>query len=113
MDQFPQMLYKVGNAGDVLAFEGTTFSTLVVDSADAFEAAHADGFRVGPNEAKEAHAAAVAAEAEAAAAAAAAAEAKPATREELEQKATELGVKFSAAMSDKKLAAEIAAKLGK
>lgn len=112
-NQFPQMLYKAGGPEHI---HGGNFSTLVVNDADERTAALADGWCETTPDALDAQQA----EKELAAREAAAAKlaeqtgvesTKPPTREELEQKATELGIQFSARVSDKKLGEAIAAKL--
>lgn len=96
MDRFPQMLYRAGGNEQ---HHGGNFATLTVDSDEALEAALADGWHestpaaldaIQPKEPTE--------------------PAAP-TREELEQKAAELGVEFGARWGDKKLVDAIAAKL--
>jgi ABC-type amino acid transport substrate-binding protein len=118
-DQFPRMLYQAGGSEHI---HGAFFTTLVVHTEDEQAAALDAGWHLTTPEAVEAQAAARAKaaqdQADAAAAAAAAAklaeqaqDAKPPTREELEAKATELGIAFKPQTSDKKLAEFIAAKL--
>lgn len=92
MDQFPQMLYKSGGPEDI---HGGRFSTLIVGDAGALEAALADGWH----------------ETTAQAAAPADPDEGAPTRSELEQKAAELGIKIDGRWSDKRLLAEIDAKL--
>lgn len=89
MDQFPQMLYKVGGPHDI---HGGAFDTLLVGDAGALEAALADGWHETTTQA-------------------AAPVEEPPTRAELEQKAEELGIKPDGRWSDKRLAAEIEAKM--
>lgn len=110
-NQFPMMLYKAGGPEQI---HGGSFSTLIVGNLDEHDAAIADGWCETTPDALDAQ------QAEKERAARAAAEraeqtsgdsAKPPTREELEQKATELGIAFSARLSDKKLGEAIAAKL--
>lgn len=111
-NQFPQMLFK---AGGPELIHGAAFTIKIVNDADEHAAAIADGWCETTPEALDAQQAerenAERAAAAAAAQAAAADSTKPATREELEQKATELGIPFSARVSDKKLGESIAAKL--
>lgn len=102
MDQFPQMLYRAGGAEQI---HGGSFATLVVDDAEQLEAALADGWAETTPQALEL-----------AAKAAAPTPAEPVpddasepTRAEIEQKATELGIKFDGRTSDKKLLALIEA----
>jgi hypothetical protein len=111
--EFPRILYRSGTAWSL---EAGQFDLLEVASAEALEAAQADGWHLDQYAAKEAHEAAQAqpvAPVEQAAAIDAAQPAEPVddtsapTRAELEQKATELGIKFDARWGDKKLAAAI------
>lgn len=92
--QFPQMLYKACGSEQI---HGGRFSTLVVSN----EQEHADAIASGWFETTDA----------AVEASAPAEDNSPATREELEQKATELGIPFSSRTSDKKLRDLIAATL--
>ena len=96
MQRYPQGLFKPGN----LPLAGLMLSCLEVHNDDELAAALADGWFESP-EAADAHGKA---EAEKAAA-------QP-TRAELEQKATELGLKFDGRTSDRKLsdAIEVALK---
>lgn len=108
MDQFPQMLYVHPGREQI---HGSTFDTRIVDSAEELEAAKAEGWSAGTDEAKAVFAAKQAAK-DAPTPAEAAADAKtPPTREELEQKATELGIAFDGRTSSKKLSDLIAATL--
>jgi hypothetical protein len=104
MDQFPQMLYKVGGPEQC---HGGSFSITTVDDAQALDAALADGWHTGTDEARAAHAAKLAEKPTT--------DTKtddaPPTRAELEQKAIELGIVFSTNIGDAKLAERIAAKL--
>lgn len=109
----PRLLYRVGGTW---ALEAGNFSLLEVPTPEALEAALAEGWHLDQYAAKEAHEAAQAqpvAPVEPAAAIDAAQPAEPVddtsapTRAELEQKATELGIKFDARWGDKKLAAAI------
>lgn len=95
MNQFPQMLYQTGGTEEI---HGGKFATHIVNDQDELDAALADGWHLTTCEAK-------------------AAVEKPAggglddnappTREELEQKATELGIEFSPRIGDAKLAERI------
>lgn len=97
MDKFPQMLYRFPGTEPL---HGGLFATLIVSSPAEHKAAIADGWHEGSDEAKAAHEAAKNSK-------------KPSapTRDDLERKATELGVPFDARVSDKKLAELIAEKL--
>lgn len=106
---YPKMLYRFPATGQSsLTLEGAAFDTATVDSAEDESAAAAEGWCTTWPAARAAHADAQAAKAAEEAAAAAAA--LP-TRAELEQKATELGIKFDGRTSDKKLSDQIAAAL--
>jgi hypothetical protein len=94
------MLYRAPGPHEI---HGGRFDYTIVHDDDV-EAALADGWYLTTPEAKAAHEEALAEEAEKRAGS------KP-RRAELEQKATELGIPFSSKVSDKKLAAEIAAKV--
>lgn len=96
MDQFPQMLYR---AGGKEALHGGYFDTLTVDDDPGLAQALADGWATGTAEAL-----AIKAEADKPKP-----EATEPTRAELEQKATELGLKFDGRTGDKKLAEMILA----
>jgi hypothetical protein len=96
---FPRMLYK---AGGTEAIHGGKFSTLIVADEGAQEAAIADGWSLTTDDAKAVQ--------EAAAKAAEDAN-RPPTREEMLQKAEELGLEVNARWGDKRLADEITAKL--
>lgn len=87
MDQFPQVLYKADQ-------------TRIVLDMDTFQAAIADGWFEQPWEAAEAAKVKEAPKDDA-----------PPTRAELEQKATELGLKFDGRTTDRKLSELIAEKL--
>lgn len=104
-NDFPKMLYKHGGPHEI---HGGKFDTLIVNDADEQDAALADGWHPTTPEAKDAHEAAKVAAASAAVKAAANAEP---TRAELEQKATELGIKFAPNIGDAKLAEKIDAAL--
>ena len=101
MDQFPQMLYRAGGSEQA---HGGNFSTLVVGDAEAFSAALADGWH-------ETTTAAVQAGSKPAEVVPEVPDDAPPTREELEAKAHELGIKFDGRWGDKKLSDAIAAKL--
>lgn len=114
-NRFPQMLYKAGGPEQI---HGGSFSTLVVNDADEQAAALADGWcettpdALDAQQAEKERATRAAAEAAAKLAEQTGGEStKPPTREELEQKAGELGIPFSARVSDKKLGEAISAKL--
>ena len=112
-NEYPRMLFKAGGPEQ---FHGGQFSTLIVHNDDEKADALAAGWQLTTPEALEARqaeqdeAARVAA-AKLAEQGAAADSTQPPTRAELEQKATELGISFSARLSDKKLGEAIAAKL--
>lgn len=115
MDQFPQMFYKAGGPEQI---HGGAFSTLVVHDAEEHAAALKAGWHestpdaVAARQAEQERAAREAAEKLADQPKAAAGDdTAPPTREELEQKATELGITFAANIGDKKLAERIAEKL--
>lgn len=95
MDRFPQMLYRVPGH-DVRTDSGPCATRVVVDVDDLADAL-ADGWHETSPAAAEAFAATR--------------EDAPPTRSELEQKATEIGVKFDGRTSDKKLRDLIAAAL--
>lgn len=94
-NDFPRMLYKADGSE---AIHGGHFQTIIVEDEEALDAAKADGWHMTTPEA-------LAADTEEAESNA------PATRAELEAKATELGIKFDGRSSDKKLADMIAAQL--
>lgn len=109
MDDFPKMLYR--QPGTERVHTGL-FATRIVATEDEALAADAEGWHEtmeGAIAAREAEKAevlvGVASEPPPAG------ESGPATRQELEQKATELGIAFSPRMSDRKLGEAIAAKL--
>lgn len=98
--EFPRMIYRVGNAA---VLESGKYDFLVISEAE-YESAIAEGWHLDQYAAKGAHEAAneparpqqlppVADD--------------PPTREELEAKATELGLSFDGRTSDAKLAARI------
>jgi hypothetical protein len=89
------------------AIHGGHFDYTIIPDAQIEETLAQGWFRTTP-EAKEAYEDALA---EAVLAAQQAADNKPATRDELEAKATELGIEFGPRMSDKKLREAIEAKL--
>lgn len=113
---YPKMLYRFPATGQSsLTLEGAAFDTATVESADDEAAATAEGWCTTWPAARKVHddaqaAAKAQADADAAAAQAADAKALP-TRAEMEQKATELGIKFDGRTSDKKLSDQIAAAL--
>lgn len=113
MDLFPAMLYKVGGKEEI---HGGMYTSLIVQDADELEAALADGWAESTPDAlaiaadssiKEANAV----EQRAIADIGTTSDDAPPTRSELEQKATELGIKVDARWGDKRLSDEIAAKL--
>lgn len=91
---YPMMVYKLGGPHE---FNDGKYDYLIVADEVEKDAAFAAGWRATTQEAKE-HAAIPADDA-------------PATRAELETKATELGIRFDGRTSDAKLAAKIAAEL--
>lgn len=104
MDQFPQMLYR---AGGPELFDGSRFSTVIVQDESELEAALAGGWH-------ETMAAAKLADLPPPAQDVPPPEedsTKPPTRDELKQKAKELGIAFHHNAGDKQLAELIAAKL--
>lgn len=96
MDRFPQMLYR---AGRELATDAGPMDTLIVSDDDALSAALADGWHESPLSAASPEAPEVPPD-----------EAPP-TRDELERKATELGIKWDGRWGDKRLGDAIAAAL--
>lgn len=98
--EFPRCMYRFGGTW---ALESGNYTVRTVKDGAEMTAAKAEGFHLDQYAAKAAH--------EQPEKAAAADDSKPATREELEQKATELGIAFKPQTSNKKLAADIAAKL--
>ncbi len=113
MNDFPRMMYR---APGLLAIHGGYFDTLIADDQEALDAALAAGWSLSTPDALQAKAdrenaaaAAVEQAAEAAANQALADDTRPPSREELEQMATNLGLPFSARVSDKKLAAMVKA----
>lgn len=108
-NKYPQMVYKAGGREQI---HGGQFTTMLVHSDDELAQALADGWSENTDDAKDAALAEQERAAREAERLAAQAEAiKPPTREELEQKAAELGIPFSARVSDKRLGESIAAKL--
>lgn len=103
MDQFPQMLYRAGGSE---VYDGSRFSTTIVQDLTELEAALAGGWHETMAAAK------LADQVPAPEAPPPADDAiKPPTRDELEQKARELGIAFHHNTGDKKLVDLIAAKL--
>jgi hypothetical protein len=98
--EFPKMLYKVGGPEEI---HGGRFSTLIVDGAESQDAALADGWYLTTDSAKSA----LETPAPAAVVDASPSDDAPVTRAELEQKASEIGLKFDGRTGDKKLAAMI------
>jgi hypothetical protein len=105
MDLYPRMLYRQPGGEEL---HGGRFATLVVANEADEAAALADGWSLTSDEAKAAREASLNAELQAQQAAA---DVAPPTRAELEQKASELGIKFDGRTSDKKLRDLIAATL--
>lgn len=111
--EFPRLVYRLGGPW---ALEAGNFSVLEVADEAAMDAATADGWHLDQYAAREAEAQAEA-QANADFAARIASDDTPAdegaapklTREELEAKASELGVPFGPKVSDKKLAGLVAA----
>jgi hypothetical protein len=103
-NDYPRMLFKAGGPEQA---HGGQFSTLIVGNADEHETALAEGWANTTPEALEIKQAAEQATTEDSSAVGD----RPATRDELEQKASELDIPYSARVSDKKLAEAIAAKL--
>lgn len=105
--EWPQMLYRVPGPHII---EGTGYALHLVHSADERDAAMGDGW----HETTDAASTPVAQPAPAAADAPVASESAkdaPPTREELEEKARELNIRFDGRTSDKKLGEAIAAAL--
>lgn len=102
---FPRMLYRAPGAD--ITHQGCPLGYKIVKDQAEQDEAEADGWHPDPNDAKAAY---EQAKEDAARNAQTPDSAKP-TRAELEQKATELGIAFKPATSDKKLAELIAAKL--
>lgn len=106
MSQFPKAVFQFGGQE---VYEGDNYTSRVVHSEDELNAATEAGWHVHPYEAK----AAALAEHEDKADTDDAKDddTKPPTRDELEQKAKELGIDFDGRTSDKKLSDKIAAAL--
>lgn len=105
-NDFPRMIYKAGGTEEI---HGGRFTTHIVDAQDELDAALADGWHLTTCEAK------AAAEKPATTGAAPGAgttdDNTPPTRDELKQKATELGLTFAGNISNAKLAEMIDAAL--
>lgn len=99
--EFPRCMYRFGGTW---ALESGNYTVRTVKDGAEMNAAKNDGFHLDQYAAKAAHEAPKKAAADAE-------DSKPATREELRQKATELGIAFAPQTGNKKLAADIAAKL--
>jgi len=116
MDMFPKMLYRFpAQLRDAVALQDGSYDSLTVaDEAEHTDALAGGWFEV-PSDAKATfmeQLAATEAAARAAAEAAATADSdKQPTREELEAKATELGLKFDGRTTDRKLSEAILEKL--
>lgn len=95
MNDFPRMIYKAGGTEEI---HGGKFSTHIVHDASELDAALAGGWSLTTTEATEAGSETPSDDA-------------PATRTELEAKATELGIEFSPRIGDAKLAERIDAAL--
>lgn len=95
MNQFPQMIYKAGGTEEI---HGGKFSALIVQDADELAAALAGGWALTTDEARDAGSETPSDNA-------------APTRDELEQKARELGIEFSPRLGDAKLAERIDAAL--
>lgn len=110
MDKFPQMLYLAPGPEPI---HGGHFATLVVNDETEHAHAIADGWSESTTDAKETHEAAQRAALVGGqdGTSAKAADDAPPTRDELEAKANELGIKFDGRWGDKKLGEAIAAKL--
>lgn len=103
MLEFPRMIYRAGGPHDC---EGVMCDYRVIDSAQAFEAAQAEGWRLTHTEAAEAAKPEPGESADDAPD-----DDAPPTRAEMLQKAAELGIKVDGRWSDKRLAEAIAAKV--
>lgn len=88
-NDFPRMLYQAGGAEEI---HGGRFATKIVNDQDELDAALAGGWALTTTEAA------------AAASGAGANDNAPPTRDELKQKATELGLTFAGNISNAKLA---------
>jgi hypothetical protein len=109
MDRFPQSLYRMPGS-DVQTDIGS-MQHLIVSDEDALHAALADGWCELPSVALKDYQDRKSSTAEAAAAETTPDDAKPPTRDELEQKANELGIKFDGRWGDKKISDAIATAL--
>lgn len=96
METFPMMTYKAGGPHDI---HGGKFDTLIVHDEVEKDAALAAGWRLTTDDALAPRIDPFVADD------------APATRAELEAKASELGIKFDGRTTDAKLAAKIAGKL--
>lgn len=103
--EFPRMVYRSG--GECALESGSYSIKLVTDAAD-LEAAQSEGWHLDQYAAKAAHEASISGSVSGAQTDE---EQAAPTRAELEQKAAEMGVKFDGRISDKTLAARIAAAL--
>jgi hypothetical protein len=101
MDQFPQMLYHMPGSEPI---HGGHFATRIVKDEAERDAAIEEGWHETTPAAKEAHEAQQRGDVKVD-------DSKPPTRAELEQKATDLGIKFDGRTSAKKLTDLIAATL--
>lgn len=99
MDQFPKMLYKSGGSEEL---HGGNFHTFIAQDEQDEAAALADGWHLSTPEAVASVSKAATPEVD---------DEAPPTREELEAKATELGIEFDGRTSNKKLGEKIAAAL--
>lgn len=99
MNDFPRMIYKAGGPEEI---HGGRFHTHIVHDADELYAALAAGWFMTTPEAADAATPKPKEVAD---------DNAPATRAELEQKATELGIEFSPRIGDAKLAERIDAAL--
>ena len=104
--EFPRMVYR---AGSMVELESGRYDWRIVADAAALEQAQAEGWHLDQYAAKAAAEGVPVAED---APSDETADNAPPTREELEHKAQELGIKFDGRWGDKKLAAAIAEKLG-
>ncbi len=100
--EFPRMLYRVGTAW---VLESGTYDLATANDAEHMAELQADGWHADQYAARDALLPVEPAEP------AEPADDAPPTREELEAKATELGIKFDGRTGDKKLTALIAEKL--
>lgn len=105
MVEFPFMLFKAPGPEQI---HGGNFSTVIANNQEQYDTFKAEGWHDSTPEAKQAF---ESAQAEQARGNEPADDNAPATREELEQKATELGISFSARTSDRKLRDLISATL--